>query len=135
RRGEEAHARWQRQHDAWAAAHPDLGSELARRRRRELPAEWDAKLPTFAVGTSLATRAASGKAINALSATIPELFGGSADLAESNQTYVEGAGDFEAATPAGRNLRFGVREHGMGSILNGLAVSGFRPFGATFLIF
>jgi transketolase len=135
RRGERAHEEWKKRRAEWAGGHADLAAELERRIARELPADWDAKLPTFPAGTGIATRAASGKAIQALAPTLPELLGGSADLAESNQTYLEGGGDFEAATPAGRNMRYGVREHAMGSAMNGIALSGFRPFGGTFLIF
>ncbi|HEV8630334.1 MAG TPA: transketolase, partial [Thermoanaerobaculia bacterium] len=135
KRCEPHHAEWRRRHDEWAAAHPELAAELARRARLELPAGWQERLPVFPAGASLATRAASGKTINAIAPAIPELLGGSADLAESNQTTIEGGGDFEAATPAGRNMRYGVREHAMGAIMNGLALSGLRPFGGTFLIF
>jgi transketolase len=134
-RGEEAHAEWRRRHEAWAAGHPELARELLRRLRRELPDGWDAGLAGISFGTSIATRAASGKVINALAAALPELLGGSADLAESNQTFIEGGGDFEAATPEGRNMRYGVREHAMASAMNGIALSGLRPFGGTFLIF
>jgi transketolase len=135
RRGEEAHADWTRRHADWATAEPVLAAELERRGRRELARDWEAKMPSFEPGSSIATRAASGKVINAIASVVPELLGGSADLAESNQTHIEGVGDFQAASPAGRNLRYGVREHAMGSAMNGLALSGFRPFGGTFLIF
>jgi len=135
RRGEEEHAEWKRRHADWSAAEPVLAAELERRERREMPGGWDAKMPSFEPGSSIATRAASGKVINAIAPSVPELLGGSADLAESNQTHIEGAADFQAASPAGRNLRYGVREHAMGSAMNGLALSGFRPFGGTFLIF
>ncbi len=135
RHGEETHAAWRRRRESWAAVRPDLAAELARRVAHQLPGGWDAHLPAFAPGTSLATRAASGKTINALAPALPELLGGSADLAESNQTTIEGGGDFEADAPAGRNLHYGVREHAMGAAMNGLALSGFRPFGGTFLIF
>jgi len=135
-RGQQAHAEWTRRHEAWAKANPELARDLARRLAGELPAGWAETLPRFEAGTSLATRAASGKTINALAASLPELVGGAADLAESNLTDVEGGGDFEPATPQGRNLRFGVREHAMGSTMNGIALSGLlRPYGGTFLIF
>jgi len=117
--------------------HPELGAELDRRRRRELPEGWDAALlerPDEA--KPIATRAASGRAIQALASVLPELVGGSADLSESNNTLIDGDRPFAADSPAGRILHFGVREHAMGSILNGLALSGLlRPFGGTFLIF
>ncbi len=135
RRGERAHEAWRRRRDEWAATNAELAAELERRRRHELPEGWDAKLRELDFGTSIATRAASGKVINAIAPALPELLGGSADLAESNQTYIEDGRDFSATDPAARNLRYGVREHAMGSAMNGLALSGFRPFGGTFLIF
>ena len=136
RRGAARHAEWRRRRDEYRTEHPELAAELARRLARQLPEGWDGKLPTFEGTGSIATRAASGKVINALATALPELLGGSADLAESNQTYIEEGGDFAAATPGGRNLRFGVREHAMGSLMNGIALAGgFRPFGGTFLIF
>ena len=136
RRGEAAHARWREQLGRYRDAHPELAAELERRLAGRLPEGWRETLPSFAGGKDMATRAASGKVIDALAPLLPELFGGSADLAESNQTLIEGGGDFSAASPAGRNLRFGVREHAMGAALNGIALSGmFRPYGGTFLIF
>src|SRR5688500_13988067 len=136
RRGEAAHARWREQLGHYRDAHPELAAELERRLAGRLPEGWREKLPSFAPGKDMATRAASGKVIDALARVLPELFGGSADLAESNQTLIEGGGDFSASSPAGRNLRFGVREHAMGASLNGIALSGmFRPYGGTFLIF
>ncbi|HXT51762.1 MAG TPA: transketolase [Thermoanaerobaculia bacterium] len=134
-RGEEAHAAWNRLREAWGAEHPELASELDRRLRRELPADWDSKIATIDFGSSIATRAASGKVINAIAPLLPELLGGSADLTESNQTLIEGVGDFAPDNPTGRYLRYGVREHAMASAMNGLALSGFRPYGGTFLIF
>src|SRR5437899_4995883 len=104
----------------------------------ELPDGWDKNLPTFpADAKGVATRESSGKVLNALAQNIPWLIGGSADLATSNKTTLkfEGAGDFQAATPAGRNLHFGVREHVMGASVNGMVVSGIRAFGATFFNF
>ena len=136
RRGEAAHARWREQLGRYRDAHPELAAELERRLAGRLPEGWRETLPSFAGGKDMATRAASGKVIDALAPLLPELFGGSADLAESNQTLIEGGGDFSAASPSGRNLRFGVREHAMGAALNGIALSGmFRPYGGTFLIF
>ena len=134
-RGEEAHASWRRRQEEWASRQPALAAELGRRLARELPAGWEDKLRELDFGTSIATRAASGKVINALAGALPELLGGSADLAESNQTLIEGGGDFSAKDPGARNLRYGVREHAMASAMNGLALSTFRPFGGTFLIF
>jgi transketolase len=136
RRGQEAHATWRRLLDAYRAAHPELAAELDRRLAGKLAAGWEEELPRFEGTSSIATRAASGKVINALAGTLPELLGGSADLAESNQTHIEGGGDFAAGEPAGRNLRYGVREHAMGAVMNGIALSrALRPFGGTFLIF
>ena len=107
-------------------------------RRRELPDDWDAGLPWFPPdGKGLATRDSAGKALNAIAARCPWLVGGAADLAPSTKTRLafEGAGDFEAGRHDGRNFHFGIREHAMGAILNGLALAGLRCFGATFLIF
>jgi len=106
--------------------------------RRELPAGWDRNLPRFAPDPKgIAGRDASGQVLNVLAANIPWLLGGSADLAPSNRTTLKfaGAGDFEPDTPGGRNLHFGIREHSMAAIVNGLALSKLRPFGATFFIF
>jgi len=135
KRGEDAHAAWNGLREAWAGEHPELAKELDRRFRRELPAKWDAEIATIDFGTSIATRAASGKVINAIAPALPELLGGSADLTESNQTLIEHGGNFAPDNPTGRYLHYGVREHGMASAMNGLALSGFRPFGGTFLIF
>jgi transketolase len=128
---------WQAQLADDAAAHPELAAELSRRRAGVLPEGWEAALPAFGGDAKpIATRAASGKVLNALAARLPELVGGSADLSESNNTTLAGESVFAPDSPAGRNLHFGVREHAMGAILNGLALSGLlRPFGGTFLIF
>jgi transketolase len=115
-----------------------LAAEVEQMQRRDLPAGWDANLPTFpADGKGIAGRDVSGKVLNVLAQNVPWLIGGSADLAPSNKTTLTfaGAGDFEAATPGGKNLHFGIREHAMGAILNGLSLSKLRPFGATFFIF
>ena len=133
--GEECTGRWSQAFEAYRAVFPDLAAEFERRFDRDLPAGWDANLKTYAVGEDFATRQASQAAIQALAGHLPELFGGAADLSESNLTDVKGAGDF---TPdqAGRNLRFGVREHAMGAIANGLAYhGGFIPYVATFMTF
>ena len=136
-RGAAAAAAWRERLARYRAAHPEAGVELDRRLAGELPDGWDADLPRCAADApGLATRAASGKAIQGLAARLPELMGGSADLAESNNTPIAGAAAFSAAHPEGRNFHFGVREHAMGAILNGLALSGLiRPYGGTFLIF
>ena len=111
--------------------------------KRELPAGWELSLPTFEAGKDIATRAASGKVINAIAKVLPEFWGGSADLAESNNTTIEEGGSFlpsasamKDANPYGRIIHFGIREHAMGAILNGIALHGLtRPFGGTFLVF
>jgi transketolase len=127
---------WERRFDAYAADHPDLARQFRRRVvERRLPDGWDAGLKTYAVGEGIATRNASQDAIQALAPALPGLFGGAADLSESNLTDVKGGGDFEAGQP-GRNLRFGVREHAMGGIVNGIAYhDGFIPYAGTFLNF
>jgi transketolase len=129
-------AAWQARLDAYAAAHPELAAELRRRTMGGgLAAGWDAGLKTYAVGEDFATRQASQAAIQALAGPVPELFGGSADLSESNLTLVKDADPFEAGE-AGRNLWFGVREHAMGGIANGIAYhGGFIPYAGTFLNF
>jgi transketolase len=139
-RGRALHEDWQTGYDAWAKANPDRASELVRISERRLPEGWDAKLPDFAGETSLATRKASGAVINAVAPVMPELWGGSADLAESNLTEIDGAESFlpeaHGGSPYGRILHFGIREHAMGAIMNGIAVhGGTRVFGGTFLTF
>jgi transketolase len=136
--GRELVAEWQARMDRYAAEFPDLASELNRRLASELPKDWDGKLKTYAVGEEVATRNASQDAIQALAGPLPELFGGAADLSESNLTDVkspDGSDHFEAGHP-GRNLRFGVREHAMGGISNGIAYhGGFISYAGTFLTF
>jgi transketolase len=134
-RGEQLVAAWDRDFEAYRAAFPDDARELQRRLAGELRDRWDQGLKTYKPGEEIATRNASQDAIQALAPTVPELFGGAADLSESNLTDVKGADDFEADDP-GRNLRFGVREHGMGGVANGIAYhGGFIPYCATFLNF
>ncbi len=135
--GSEIEKDWKLKFDAYARQYPDLGAEFSRRSSGELPAGWEAALPKFPADTKgMATRAASGKVINALAQKLPELMGGSADLAPSNNTKIDGLGAFQKNSPDGRNFHFGVREHAMGSILNGMAVfGGVIPYGATFLVF
>ena len=126
---------WEASMDAYAGAHPDLAAELRRRLAGRLPDGWDAGLKSYDVGEEIATRNASQDAIQALAEPLPELFGGAADLSESNLTIVKGGGDFGPDEP-GRNLWFGVREHGMGGSLNGIGYhGGFIPYGGTFLTF
>jgi transketolase len=142
-RGAAAHAEWNKKFDAWKSAHADKATLLERLVKRELPAGWDADLPQFEVGKDVATRAASGHVINAIAKVLPEFWGGSADLAESNNTTIEGGKSFlpassamKDADPYGRIIHFGIREHAMGSILNGITLHGLtRTFGGTFAVF
>ncbi|MFP5343140.1 MAG: transketolase [Candidatus Limnocylindria bacterium] len=133
--GEQLVADWEARMAAYAEAHPALAAELRRRLAGELADGWDAGLKVYEAGTEVATRNASQDAIQALAGAVPELFGGAADLSESNLTDVKGAPDVSAEV-AGRNIRFGVREHAMGGIANGIAYhGGFIPYDATFLTF
>jgi transketolase len=128
---------WQKRMQAYRAAFPELAQEFERRMKGELPAGWEDLLPVFSTDPKgVATRTASGKALNALASHIPELMGGSADLAPSNNTWISSAAAFQKDTPQGRNIHFGVREFGMGAIVNGMAVhGGVIPYGGTFLVF
>ena len=138
RRGQHLQTEWLARFESYRRSFPDLADEIERMQRRELPANWDAKVPVFAADAKgLATRDSSGKVLNAIAAHYPWLIGGAADLSPSTKTRLlfEGAGDLEAETPGGRNMHFGIREHAMGAIVNGLALSKIRPFGAGFLIF
>jgi transketolase len=133
--GEALATAWDEALEAYAEAFPDLASELRRRLEGRLAGGWDGGLKTYAVGDEVATRNASQDAIQALAGPVPELFGGAADLSESNLTDVKGGGEFQADEP-GRNIRFGVREHSMGGLANGIAYhGGFIPYVATFLTF
>ncbi len=137
-RGRELEADWKMRREAHSRLFPELGAEFNRRvLTNKLPTDWESALPTFPPDAKgMATRAASGKVINALAAKLPELIGGSADLAPSNNTMIDGSPSFQKETPQGRNFHFGVREHGMGAILNGMSVfGGVIPYGGTFLIF
>ncbi|MDQ0380830.1 transketolase [Amycolatopsis thermophila] len=145
-RGKRERAAWQERYDAWAAANPERKKLADRLSTRDLPEGWAEKLPSWEPDAKgIATRKASGEVLNALADVLPELWGGSADLAESNNTTMKGADSFGPekastgmwqANPYGRTLHFGVREHAMGSILNGIALhGGTRPYGATFLVF
>jgi transketolase len=138
RRGAEARAAWTRLFAEYRRKFPEMAAAVDQMEKRELPAGWDRNLPTFpADAQGLAGRDASGKVLNVLAQNIPWLLGGSADLGSSNKTTLtfEGAGDFQAGTPTGKNLHFGIREHSMGAIVNGLSLSKLRSFGATFFIF
>jgi transketolase len=138
KRGRDAHQKWVDLFSAYREKYPNLATEIEQMQRRELPAGWDRNLPVFpADSKGIAGRDASGKVLNVLAQNIPWFLGGSADLGPSNKTLLtyEGAGNFEADTPEGKNLHFGIREHAMGAIVNGMSVSKLRPFGATFFIF
>ena len=142
-RGANLHAEWNVRFEAWKKANPERSALLARLTARELPQGWDKNLPVFEPGKDLATRAASGHVINAIAKVLPEFWGGSADLADSNNTTIEGGGSFlpstsamKDANPYGRIIHFGIREHAMGSILNGITLHGLtRTFGGTFAVF
>ena len=137
-RGARVHEEWKALFAAYREQHPDLAAEIDLMQRRELPAGWDRNLPVFpADPKGIAGRDASGKVLNVLAQSVPWLLGGSADLGPSNKSTLAypGAGDFQAASPEGKNLHFGIREHAMGAIVNGLSLSKLRPFGATFFIF
>ncbi len=135
-RGARLEAEWQQKYAAYRAAHPDLAAELERRLAGRLPEGWDADLPTFTTKDAQATRAASGKVLAALAPKLPELIGGSADLAESTNLVFHNGGDLAAGNLRGRNVHFGIREHAMGAVMNGMALhGGVRPVGSTFLIF
>ena len=144
RRAAAARADWDARFEAWRAAEPDRAALLERLRDGRLPEGLDEALPSWEVGQSLATRAASGRTLSALADVVPELWGGSADLAGSNNTTMAGAPSFLPASlarkegdgPYGRTVHFGVREHAMGGILNGIALDGLtRPYGGTFMVF
>jgi transketolase len=135
-RGRALRSSWQTAFEAYAAAHPDAAADALRRMRHELPGDWQADLPTFAPGESMATRASAGKVLNALAARIPELVQGAADLSSSTNTTIAGGGDVGLNAFGARNIRFGVREHAMGAISVGLAAhGGLRPVCSTFLMF
>lgn len=143
KRGDAIHSEWNRIFSQWQSQNPDRAALLERLMKHELPSNWDATLPSFSPDKEVATRKASGDTINALAHALPELFGGSSDLADSNNTTIEEGGSFlppsstmQGAHPYGRIVHFGIREHAMGSILNGMALHGLiRPFGGTFLVF
>ena len=142
-RGAALKAQWDNELATWAKSNPEKSELLKRLQSRELPKNWEKVIPTFESGKDLATRAASGKVINAIAGVLPEFWGGSSDLAGSNNTSINGGGSFlpatskmKDATPYGRIVHFGIREHAMGAILNGIALHGLtRAFGGTFLVF
>jgi transketolase len=135
--GTAAHAAWSSRLDAYRAAHPDLAAEFERTVvRGELPPGWQDAIPSYPAGESPATRVTGGKVIQALADAIPEFVGGSADLAPSNNTNMKAYGSVQAGSYGGRNFHWGIREHGMGAVLNGMAChGGLRVFGATFMVF
>lgn len=138
KRGREARKQWTDLFAAYGGKFPELATEIDQMQRRELPAGWDRNLPVFpADPKGVAGREASGKVLNVLAQNIPWFLGGSADLGPSNKTILTytGAGDFQTATPGGKNLHFGIREHAMAAAVNGLSLSKLRAFGATFFIF
>ena len=136
-RGSKAETEWKDKIAAYQRLRPAQGAELERRLDNELPADWDAGLPVFPTDEKgMASRVVSGKVINALAPKLPELIGGSADLEPSNKTWIADSLAFSKETPAGHNFHFGVREHAMGSVLNGMALfGGVMPYGGTFLVF
>ncbi len=145
-RGRAAYQEWDKGYQAWRSSNPDRAALLDRMKERRLPEGWESSLPSFPAGKDVATRKASGAVLNAIKDVLPELWGGSADLAESNLTSLEGEASFlpegiktsmwSDGSPYGRVMHFGIREHAMGSILNGIALhGGTRPYGGTFLVF
>jgi transketolase len=135
-RGSEFQADWEQRFESYKQEHPELADELNRLFRRELPRGWDAEVPQFhATGTMTATRKSSHEVLQWAAAAVPELVGGSADLAPSTLTLIDGAANVDAGAYAGRNLHFGIREHSMGAIVNGLTLHYLRGYGSTFLIF
>ncbi len=135
-RGAELQDEWERRFEAYRAEFPDLAEEFERLMDGRLPDGWEADLPTFEDGTKQATRKSSGAVINALAPRLPELIGGSADLASSNNTTIKDGGDVSRGDFSGRNINYGIREHAMASMMNGMVLHrGVRPFGGTFLIF
>ena len=136
-RGGELQADWDARFEAYRAEHPELAEEFSRMMAGELAASWDAEIPGYEnVDKADATRSWSGKVLQAVAAGVPNLIGGSADLGSSNKTDIDGGGDLSADKPDGRLIHFGIREHGMAGVMNGLALhGGIRPFGGTFLIF
>ena len=142
-RGAQLRNEWNKNFAQWKSQQPDRAALLERLTKQGLPSDWDSALPSFSADKEVATRKASGDTINALARSLPELFGGSSDLADSNNTTIEEGGSFlpqsstmKGANPYGRIVHFGIREHAMGSILNGMALHGLiRPFGGTFLVF
>src|SRR5207302_1919839 len=138
KRGRHGREEWMAKFAGYGRQYPELADQLDRMQHRRLPEGWDQDLPTFpADAKGLASRDSSGKVLNAIAKHVPWLIGGSADLAPSTKTRLtfDGAGDFVAGSYGGRNFHFGIREHAMGAVLNGLSLSKVRPYGSSFLIF
>ncbi|MCM3386986.1 transketolase [Ureibacillus chungkukjangi] len=136
KQGVQPEAEWNTKFESYKAEYPELADQFIKAMNNELPADFDAEVPVYETGKSVATRSSSGEVINALAKKVPSFFGGSADLAGSNKTTIKGAGDFFAETPEGRNIWFGVREFAMGAALNGMALhGGLHVFGGTFFVF
>ncbi|MFP3919771.1 transketolase [Lysinibacillus telephonicus] len=136
KQGAQPEAEWNAKFESYKAEFPELAEQFIKAMNNELPADFDAEVPVYEAGKSVATRSSSGDVINALAKKVPSFFGGSADLAGSNKTTIKGAGDFFADTPEGRNIWFGVREFAMGAALNGMALhGGLNVFGGTFFVF
>jgi len=134
-RGEKQNREWNKLFEKYEKEYPELAAQLRLIQNRKMPAEWDCCIPKFEAGTKISGRAASGKVLNAIADHIPFMIGGSADLSPSTLTDIKNAGSFEKENYGGRNIHFGIREHAMGSIMNGISLSGLRTFGSTFLVF
>lgn len=136
KQGVQPEAEWNAKFESYKAEYPELAEQFIKAMNNELPKDYDAEVPVYGAGKSIATRSSSGEVINALAKKVPSFFGGSADLAGSNKTTIKGAGDFFPDTPEGRNIWFGVREFAMGAALNGMALhGGLNVFGGTFFVF
>ena len=136
RRGAELNAAWKKTYESYRATHKELADEIDHINKRTMPAGWETALPVFPVDAKgMASREASGKVIQEIAKVCPWFIGGSADLAPSTKTDIKGETSLEAKTPGGRNMHFGIREHGMGAVCNGMALAGLRAFGSTFLVF
>ena len=135
-RGKKLEAEWKAKHELWAKKNPELAKQWDGIMTGKLPEGWDKDVPVFpADAKGIATREAGNKVMNSIAKNLPWLIGGSADLETSNKTHIDGETNFESGNYGGRILRFGVREMGMGGILNGIAASGLRAFGGTFMVF
>jgi transketolase len=137
KKGEISENEWEKKYDKFAKKYPDAAEKFISAIERKLPLNWDSDIPLFSASDSpIATRSASGKILNSISKKLDTLMGGSADLAPSNKTFLEGVKEFQKSSYEGRNIRFGVREHAMGGIMNGISLhKGIRPYGGTFLVF